>query len=435
VSAGARCNGRRCQHRFREPRKNYVKKRVVVTGMGVISPVGLDAESFWRAVRDGTSGVADVTHFDATEMACRIAAEVKGFDPTRWMSSKDLRHTDPFVQFAIAAADEACEQSALTSTEIDRSRAGVLVGSGIGGLSTIEETHKQLLESGPRRITPFFIPMILLNMASARVSMRLGYRGPSSAVATACASGANAIGDATKVIERDEADIMVAGGTEASITPLAFAGFCAMRAMSTRNDEPTRACRPFDRTRDGFVMGEGAAVLILESWDHASWRGAEPLAEIVGYGCSSDAYHVTAPSPGGEGAVLAIKAALRDARISPDEVDYYNAHGTGTEQNDAEETAALKSVFGDHAYKVSISSTKAVTGHLLGAAGALELVATIKALHDNTVPPTMNYREPDPRCDLDYTPNEARDRPMNVAVSASLGFGGHNAVIVVKKVS
>jgi 3-oxoacyl-[acyl-carrier-protein] synthase II len=395
----------------------------------------LGVEAFWQGVRDGVSGVGKVTHFDASDMPSQIAAEVKGFDPARWLSAKDVRHTDRFAQLAIAAADEACEQAGLHDDEIDPSRAGVVIGSGIGGLSTIEEKHKLLLEAGPRRITPFFIPMILLNMASAQVSMRLGYKGPSSAIATACATGANAIGDAMRLIQRGEADVMVAGGTEASITPLAFAGFCAMKALSTRNDDPATACRPFDRTRDGFVMGEGAGVLVLESFENASKRGAAPLAELVGYGTSSDAYHVTAPSPGGEGAALAIRAALRDASISPTEVDYYNAHGTGTQQNDAEETAAIKSVFGDHAHRMAISSTKAVTGHLLGAAGAIELVAVIRALNENTVPPTMNYREKDPRCDLDYTPNEARERRLEVAVSPSLGFGGHNAVLVVRKVS
>lgn len=400
----------------------------------MISPVGLGVESFWHGVRDGVSGVGTVTHFDASGMSSQIAAEVKGFDPTRWLSAKDVRHTDRFTHFAIAAADEACEHAGIDGDDIEPSRAGVLIGSGIGGLTTIEEKHKVLLEGGPRRITPFFIPMILLNMASAHVSMRLGYKGPSSAIATACATGANAIGDAMRLIERGEADVMVAGGTEASITPLALAGFCAMKALSTRNDDPASACRPFDRTRDGFVMGEGAGVLVLESSEHARKRGAEPLAELVGYGSSSDAYHVTAPSPGGEGAALAIRAALQDAGISPEQVDYYNAHGTGTQQNDAEETAAIKSVFGDHAYRLAISSTKAVTGHLLGAAGAIELVATIEALREGTVPPTMNYREKDPQCDLDYTPNEARARTLDVAVSPSLGFGGHNAVLVVKKV-
>ena len=403
--------------------------------MGVISPVGLGVESFWHGVRDGVSGVSTITHFDASSMPSQIAAEVKGFDPTRWLSAKDVRHTDPFTQFAIAAAEEACEHAGIHGDDLDPSRAGVLIGSGIGGLTTIEEKHKVLLEEGPRRITPFFIPMILLNMASAHVSMRLGFKGPSSAIATACATGANAIGDAMRLIERGEADVMVAGGTEASITPLALAGFCAMKALSTRNDDPASASRPFDRTRDGFVMGEGAGVLVLESADHASKRGAEPLAELVGYGSSSDAYHVTAPSPGGEGAALAIKAALRDAGISPQQVDYYNAHGTGTQQNDAEETAAIKSVFGDHAYRMAISSTKSVTGHLLGAAGAVEIVATIMALRESIVPPTMNYREKDPLCDLDYTPNKAREQKLDVAVSPSLGFGGHNAVLVVKKAS
>ncbi len=401
----------------------------------MVSPVGLEVESFWHGVRNGVSGVGTITHFDATDMPSQIAAEVKGFDPARWFSAKDVRHTDRFTQFAIAAAEEACKHAGIHGDDIDPSRAGVLIGSGIGGLTTIEEKHKVLLESGPRRITPFFIPMILLNMASAHVSMRLGYKGPSSAIATACATGANAIGDAMRLIERGEADVMVAGGTEASITPLALAGFCAMKALSTRNDDPASACRPFDRTRDGFVMGEGAGVLVLESSDHASQRGAEPLAELIGYGSSSDAYHVTAPSPGGEGAALAIRAALRDAGISPEEVDYYNAHGTGTQQNDTEETAAIKSVFGEHAYQMAISSTKGVTGHLLGAAGAIELVATIMALREDTVPPTMNYREKDPLCDLDYTPNEPRERKLAVAVSPSLGFGGHNAVLVVRKVS
>ncbi len=410
-----------------------MKKRIVVTGMGVISPVGSGVEAFWNGVRDGISGVGPVTLFDATDMPSRIAAEVKDFDPTRWISPKDVRHTDRFTQFAIAAADEALEQAGLHSSQVDKSRVGVLIGSGIGGLSTIEEKHKFLLKNGPRRMTPFFIPMILLNMASAHVAMRYGYKGPSSAIATACATGANSAGDAMRLNQRGEADVMVAGGAEAAITALAFAGFCAMKALSTRNDEPASACRPFDRTRDGFVMAEGAGVLILENLEHASKRGAEPLAEIVGYASSSDAYHITAPSPGGEGAALAIRAALRDAGASPDEVDYYNAHGTGTQQNDLEETAAIKTVFGEHAHKMAISSTKAVTGHLLGAAGAIEIIALVKALNEDTVPPTMNYREPDPRCDLDYTPNEARERRLSIAVSASLGFGGHNAVMVVKK--
>jgi len=410
-----------------------MEKRVVVTGMGVESPVGLGVESFWKGVRDGISGVGPVTLFDASDMTSRIAAEVKDFDPTKWISPKDARHTDRFTQFAIAAAQEAIEQSGLNSSKIDKSRVGVLIGSGIGGLSTIEQKHVLLLKDGPRRITPFFIPMILLNMASAQVAMRFGYKGPSSAIVTACATGAHSAGDAMRLIQRGEADVMVTGGAEAAITSLAFAGFCAMKALSTRNDDPASASRPFDRTRDGFVMAEGAGVLVLESLEHASRRGAEPLAEVVGYGSSSDAYHITAPSPGGEGAALAVRAALSDAGASPDDVDYYNAHGTGTQQNDAEETAMIKTVFGEHARKMAISSTKSVTGHMLGAAGAVELIALVKALNENVVPPTMNYREPDPRCDLDYTPNEARERSITLAMSASLGFGGHNAILVVKK--
>ncbi len=398
-----------------------------------MTSVGLGVEESWKGIRDGISGVGPVTLFDASSMTSRIAGEVKGFDPTRWISPKEARHTDRFAQLAIAAADEAIEQSGLNSSKVDKSRVGVLIGSGIGGLSTIEEKHIQLLENGPRRITPFFIPMILLNMASAQVAMRFGFKGPSSAIATACATGAHSAGDAMRLIQRGEADVMVAGGAEAGITSLAFAGFCAMKALSTRNDEPASACRPFDKTRDGFVMAEGAGVVVLESLDHASRRGAEPLAEFVGYGSSSDAYHITAPSPGGEGAVLAVRAALSDAGASPDDVDYYNAHGTGTQQNDAEETAMVKTVFGEHAYKMSISSTKSVTGHMLGAAGAVELIVLVKALNENVAPPTINYHEPDPRCDLDYTPNEARERSIGLAVSASLGFGGHNAILVVKK--
>jgi len=398
-----------------------------------VTSVGLGVEESWKGIRDGISGVGPVTLFDASSMTSRIAGEVKGFDPTRWISPKEARHTDRFAQLAIAAADEAIEQSGLNSSKVDKSRVGVLIGSGIGGLSTIEEKHIQLLENGPRRITPFFIPMILLNMASAQVAMRFGFKGPSSAIATACATGAHSAGDAMRLIQRGEADVMVAGGAEAGITSLAFAGFCAMKALSTRNDEPASACRPFDKTRDGFVMAEGAGVVVLESLDHASRRGAEPLAEFVGYGSSSDAYHITAPSPGGEGAVLAVRAALSDAGASPDDVDYYNAHGTGTQQNDAEETAMVKTVFGEHAYKMSISSTKSVTGHMLGAAGAVELIVLVKALNENVAPPTINYHEPDPRCDLDYTPNEARERSIGLAVSASLGFGGHNAILVVKK--
>jgi 3-oxoacyl-[acyl-carrier-protein] synthase II len=410
-----------------------MNKRVVVTGMGGVTPVGVGVEEFWKGIRDGISGVRPVTLFDASDMASRIAAEVKDFDPTKWISPKEVRHTDRFTQFAIAAAEEALEQAKLNSSSIDKSRVGVLIGSGIGGLSTIEEKHIQLLESGPKRMTPFFIPMILLNMASAHVAMRFGYKGPSSAIVTACATGAHCTGDAMRLIQRGEADVMVTGGAEAAITPLAFAGFCAMKALSTRNDEPATACRPFDKTRDGFVMAEGAGVLVIESLEHAAKRGAQPLAEIIGYGSSSDAYHITAPSPGGEGAALAMNAALDDAGISPEEVDYYNAHGTGTQQNDSEETAAVKSVFGEHAYRMPVSSTKAVTGHLLGAAGAIELMVLVKALNENTVPPTMNYHEPDPKCDLDYTPNKARQQRVDVAVSASLGFGGHNAIMVLKK--
>jgi len=409
------------------------KRRVVITGVGVISPVGNDAQTFWASLLAGKSGIGPVTHFDASEFPTRIAGEVKDFDPSAFMDKKDVKRTDRFVQFAIAATKMALEDARLKIEEQDPERVGVYIGSGIGGLATWEDQHRVLLEKGPRRVSPFLIPMMIANMAAGQVSIHFGLKGPNSAPITACATGTHAIGDAFKIIQRGEADVMVAGGTEATIRPLAFAGFCAARAMSTRNDEPEKASRPFDKDRDGFVMGEGAGVLILEELEHAKRRGAPILAEVIGYGMSADAFHLTQPDPDGDGAKRAMLAAIRDAGIRPEEVDYINAHGTSTELNDKVETQAIKAAFGEHAYKLAVSSTKSMTGHMLGAAGAVEAIATALALRDQILPPTINYETPDPACDLDYVPNEARRAPVRVALSNSFGFGGHNATIALKR--
>jgi len=409
------------------------KRRVVITGVGVISPVGNDAQTFWASLLAGKSGIGPVTHFDASEFPTRIAGEVKDFDPSAFMEKKDVKRTDRFVQFAIAATKMALEDARLKIEEQDPERIGVYIGSGIGGLATWEDQHRVLLEKGPRRVSPFLIPMMIANMAAGQVSIHFGLKGPNSAPITACATGTHAIGDAFKIIQRGEADVMVAGGTEATIRPLAFAGFCAAKAMSTRNDEPEKASRPFDKDRDGFVMGEGAGVLILEELEHAKRRGAPIIAEVIGYGMSADAFHLTQPDPDGDGAKRAMLAAIRDAGIRPEEVDYINAHGTSTELNDKVETQAIKAAFGEHAYKLAISSTKSMTGHMLGAAGAVEAIATALALRDQILPPTINYETPDPACDLDYVPNEARRVPVRVALSNSFGFGGHNATIALKR--
>ncbi|MFO7247871.1 MAG: beta-ketoacyl-ACP synthase II [Bacillota bacterium] len=409
------------------------KRRVVITGVGVISPVGNDAQTFWASLLAGKSGIGPVTHFDASEFPTRIAGEVKDFDPSAFMDKKDVKRTDRFVQFAIAATKMALEDARLKIEEQDPERIGVYIGSGIGGLATWEDQHRVLLEKGPRRVSPFLIPMMIANMAAGQVSIHFGLKGPNSAPITACATGTHAIGDAFKIIQRGEADVMVAGGTEATIRPLAFAGFCAARAMSTRNDEPEKASRPFDKDRDGFVMGEGAGVLILEELEHAKRRGAPIIAEVIGYGMSADAFHLTQPDPDGDGAKRAMLAAIRDAGIRPEEVDYINAHGTSTELNDKVETQAIKAAFGEHAYKLAVSSTKSMTGHMLGAAGAVEAIATALALRDQILPPTINYETPDPACDLDYVPNEARRAPVRVALSNSFGFGGHNATIALKR--
>ena len=410
-----------------------MKKRVVVTGMGVISPIGNDIASFWNGLLEGKSGVDYITQFDTSDYSVKIAAEVKNFNPEDFIEKKEIRRLDRFTQFAIAASQMALADSKLSINDENAERVGVYIGSGIGGLKTIEEQHNVLLEKGPKRISPFFIPMLISNMASGQVSILTGAKGPNSAPVSACATGTHAIGDAYLMIERGDADVMITGGTEATITPLAVGGFASMRALSTRNEEPTRASRPFERDRDGFVMGEGCGVLILESLEHALERGAQIYAEVIGYGATGDAHHLTAPAPGGEGAARAMKIAIKRANIQPEEVDYINAHGTSTDLNDKFETMAIKGAFGEHAYKLLVSSTKSVTGHLLGAAGAVEGIAIALALKNGIIPPTINYENADPDCDLDYVPNKARKQNIKVALSNSLGFGGHNATIVMKK--
>jgi len=408
-------------------------QRVVVTGMGVVSPVGIGVDRFWKAIVAGTSGVRRITAYDPTGHDCQIAAELKDFDPLQWIEKKEIRKMDLFVQYALAAGIMAVEDSALKVDDANRRRIGVLVGTGMGGIPMLVEQHRILLEKGPGRVSPFFIPGIIPNMASGRISMQFGLKGPNLCVSTACATGNHAIGDSLRIIQRGEADVMVAGGTEAVIGPLCVAGFSNCKALSTRNNEPERASRPFDKERDGFVMGEGAAVLVLERLEHALDRGASIYAEVCGYGMSADAYHMTAPAPGGEGAVQSMQAALRDAGLPPEAVDYINAHGTSTPYNDANETLAIKQVFGDHATRLPISSIKSMIGHTLGAAGAIEAVATILSLKHGILPPTINYEHPDPDCDLDYVPNTARELPIRVAMNNSFGFGGTNATTLLRR--
>jgi 3-oxoacyl-[acyl-carrier-protein] synthase II len=407
--------------------------RVVVTGFSMITPVGNTAEETWRAFLQGKSGTGRLTQVDPTPFQSKVAAEVKDFDTSLYFKPKDLKKTDRFVQFAVASAKMAVEHAKLDVQSEDPYRVGVLVGSGIGGLRVIEEQHRILLEKGPSRVSPFLIPMLIVNMAPGQISITFGLKGPNNCVATACATGSNAIGDAFKIIQRGEADVMLAGGTESCITPLGFGGFDAMRALSTHNDPPEEASRPFDRTRNGFVMGEGCGILILESLDHAQKRNATIYAEMVGYGMTSDASHITAPDPTGEGAARCMVNALKDAGLKPEEVDYINAHGTSTPLNDKVETLAVKKALGEPiAKKVKISSTKSMTGHLLGAAGAIEGIACVLTIRDGMIPPTINYKHPDPECDLDYVPNEALKYTVRVAMSNSLGFGGHNASVVFK---
>jgi len=409
-------------------------RRVVVTGFGIISPVGNDVPGFWQALKEGKSGAGPITSFDASAYDSRIAAEVKGFDPALYgITVKDTKRMDKFVQYAVACSYQAIADAGLDLEREDRNRVGVMVGSGIGSLHTIEEEHKVLLAKGPSRLTPFLIPMLIVNEAAGQVAIAFGLKGPNSCVATACATGSHSIGDAFKIIERGDAEVMLCGGTESAIVPMAVGGFCALKALSKRNNEPQKASRPFDRERDGFLIAEGAGVVVLESLEHAQKRNARVYGEIVGYGMSCDAYHMTAPDPEGDGASRAMKEALKDACLNPEAVDYINAHGTSTSLNDKIETLAIKKALGDHAKKVMVSSTKSVTGHLLGAAGGVEFVACCLALRDNIIPPTINYEYPDPDCDLDYVPNTARKAKVDVCMSNSLGFGGHNATLIVKR--
>ncbi len=411
------------------------ERRVVVTGLGAVTPVGNDHKAFWASLVEGRSGIALITRFDASGFGVRFAGEVKGFDPSPYLDAKEIRKTDRFVQFGIVAAKMAVADGALDLAKVDPYRFGVYVGSGIGGMETFERQFAVLREKGPDRISPHFIPMMIVNMASGQISIELGAKGPNFSQVSACASGAHAVGEAFKAIQRGDSDVMIAGGSEASITPMAIAGFSAMRALSARNDAPERASRPFDAGRDGFVMGEGAGLVLLESLEHAEKRGASIYCEMAGYGTTADAYHVTAPAPQGEGAARAMEMALRDANIAPEEIDYINAHGTSTPMNDKFETLAIKTVFNHHASKLAVSSTKSMTGHLLGAAGGVEIIACALAIKESTLPPTINYETPDPECDLDYVPNRARRQEVRAAISNSLGFGGHNVALLVRKYS
>ncbi|HUP46200.1 MAG TPA: beta-ketoacyl-ACP synthase II [Thermoanaerobaculia bacterium] len=409
------------------------KRRVVVTGLGMISPLGVGNQATWQALLEGRSGVGPITKFDASDYSCRIAGEVKGFHPEQWIEKKEVKKSDTFIHYAVAAAAMAAEDAGLDTSKEDSDRVGVIIGSGIGGLPLIEEMHKKLLERGPSRMSPFFIPGLIVNLASGQVSIRFGCKGPSSAPATACATGAHAIGDSMKIIRYDEADVMFAGGSEAVISPLAVGGFAAMRALSTRNDEPERASRPWDAERDGFVMGEGSGIVILEEREHALARGAKIYCELTGYGMSSDAFHITSPSEDGEGMARVMARALKDAGLQPADIGYINAHGTSTPVGDKTETIAIKRVFGEHAYRLAVSSTKSMTGHLLGAAGGLESAIAALVVRDGVLPPTINYENPDPECDLDYVPNKARKAEVQHVLSNSFGFGGTNATLVFSK--
>jgi 3-oxoacyl-[acyl-carrier-protein] synthase II len=410
------------------------RRRVVVTGIGLVSPVGLTREENWDALLAGRSGIGPITRFDASDYACRIAGEVRGFDPALFLDRKEIKKFDTFIHYAVAAAKEALAESGLPITEENAEAVGVCIGSGIGGLPLIEETHKTLLEKGPRRISPFFIPGLIANMSSGLISILTGAKGPNTATVTACATSAHSIGDAVNIIRRGDADAMIAGGTEAVVSPLAVGGFAAMRALSTRNDDPTAASRPWDRDRDGFVLGEGAGVLVLEEMGHALGRGASVYAELAGYGMSGDAHHISAPSDDGDGPFRVMRNALRDAAMEASEIGYVNAHGTSTPHGDRIETIALRRLFGEAAARVPISSTKSMTGHLLGAAGGYEAGVLALALRRGVLPPTINYVTPDPECDLDYTPNVAREVTIRAGLSNSFGFGGTNACLVMRAV-
>ena len=408
-------------------------KRVVVTGVGAITPIGKNCNDFWDGIKEGRNGVDTITSFDVTDFKCKIAAEIKDFDAAEYIDKKDARKMDRYTQFGFIAAREAFENSGLDMEKEDPWRIGVITGSGVGGIETLETQHETLMTKGPGRVSPFFVPMMISNMAAAQIAIHLGAKGANENVVAACASGTNAIGNAFNIIKRGECDAIIAGGAEATITPLAFAGFCSMKAMSQNNDNPKLASRPFDLERDGFVMGEGAGFLVLEELEHAKKRGANIICELVGYGITNDAYHITSPAPGGEGGAKAMEFALNSAGITPDKIDYINAHGTSTKYNDSFETQAIKKVFGEHSKKLMVSSTKSMTGHLLGAAGGIEAIICALALKEGFVPATINYNTPDPECDLDIVPNVGRKADIEYAMSNSLGFGGHNSAVILKK--
>jgi 3-oxoacyl-[acyl-carrier-protein] synthase II len=408
------------------------KARVVVTGMGALTSIGMSVEEFWQSCLEGKNGIDTITFFDPAGFASKIAGEIKSFNPEDYMERVDARKMDRFTQLAVACSGMAIKDAGLNMEKEDPSRIGVLVGAGIGGIGTFEEQHTRLMERGPSRVSPFFVPMMILDMAPGLVSIRFNLKGPNYSVVSACASGAHAIGDALRILERGDADGMVVGGAEAAVTPMTVAGFSSMKALSTRNDEPSKASRPFDKERDGFVLGEGGGMLVLETLDHALGRDARIYAELAGYGATADAYHMTAPAPDGEGAARSMSLALKDAGLAPEDISYVNAHGTSTPHNDKLETIAIKKVFGEHAYKVPVISTKSMIGHLLGAAGALELETCALSLRDGKIHPTINYEVPDPDCDLDYVPGRAREMEVSAVLSNSFGFGGHNATLVVK---
>jgi 3-oxoacyl-[acyl-carrier-protein] synthase II len=410
-----------------------LRKRVVITGLGLVIPTGIGVQTAWKNVCEGRSGIGRLTRFDPAGFETKIAAEVKGFTPENYIEKKEIKKMDLFIQYALAATQEALEDSQLKITPENSEQIGVIVGTGLGGLPTLEKYHQVLMEKGPSRITPFFIPMLIANLASGQIAIHFGPKGPNTCVVTACATGAHCIGDAFRAIMYGDAKAIIAGGTEANITPLTIGGFNAMKALSTRNEEPEKASRPFEKNRDGFVVAEGAGILILEDLEFALHRGARIYSEIVGYGYTGDAYHITAPPPDGDGAARCMRMAMRDAGLNPEEIDYINAHGTSTPLNDATETQAIKAVFGNHAKKVPISATKSMTGHLLGAAGSTEAIFAILSIRDGIFPPTINYDEPDPECDLDYVPNVARPKSIRTAMSNAFGFGGTNATLIFKK--
>lgn len=408
-------------------------KRVVITGLGAVTPVGNDVPTMWAALLAGTNGVGRITGFDPSALDSQIAAEVKGFDPSGYLSPKEIKRTERFVQFAVAASKQATADAGVRIDQEDPFRCGVIIGCGMGSMHLIEQQHATLTAKGPKKLSPFMIPMLIANMGAGQTAISLGFKGPNSCTTTACASGAHGVGEAFRLVQRGEADLMLGGGTESCITPLAVGGFCALQALSRRNDDPPHASRPFDKERDGFVMGEGAGVLVLEEAEHAKKRGAKIYAEMVGYGMTADAFHMTAPDEQGEGAAHAMARALEDAGLAPAQVTYLNAHGTSTELNDKIETLAIKKTFKDAAKKVAVSSTKSMTGHLIGGAGGVEAVISVLAIHHGVMPPTINYEHPDPECDLDYVPNHARKAPVEVALSNSLGFGGHNATVIFRR--